>query len=219
MTQNRHERLIPSRAFSRCRHRPLGGAHRSSLALCHRPSGTDMRPGITPASPTSALATIAPVCHHLLLSCSDNACGARCVPPIALCAMPRHQTHAGRTQGIPLSAAGVWEPLCGRVCEHGRYIPTYLCHARCHRRHETSWSRRVRGARAATTTTAVAGRVPVVGRVPSGPLGGRTGTAGPADCDSTFAYHILTQRAKKSPARLRSGLCRLRATEFVFHYC
>ena len=35
------------------------------------------------------------------------------------------------------------------------------------------------GARAATTTTAVAGMVPVVGRVPSGP-------AGPADCDSTF---------------------------------
>ena len=30
--------------------------------------------------------------------------------------------------------------------------------------------------------TAVAGRIPVVGRVPSGPLGGRTGTAGPADC-------------------------------------
>ena len=193
------ERLIPSRAFSRCRHRPLGGAHRSSLALCHRPSGTDMRPGITPASPTSALATIAPVCHHLLLSCSDNACGARCVPPIALCAMPRHQTHAGRTQGIPLSAAGVWEPLCGRVREHGRVIVTYICHARCHRRHETSWSRRVRGARAATTTTAVAGRVPVVGRVPSGPLGGRTGTAGPADCDSTFAAHIdiLTQRAMR----------------------
>ena len=119
------ERLIPSRAFSRCRHRPLGGAHRSSLALCHRPSGTDMRPGVTPASPTSALATIAPVCHHLLLSCSDNACGARCVPPIAPCAMPHHQTHAGRTQGIPLSAAGVWEPLCGRVREHGRYISTY----------------------------------------------------------------------------------------------
>ena len=34
--------------------------------------------------------------------------------------------------------------------------------------------------------TAVAGRVPVVGRVPSGPLGGRTGTAGPADCALWF---------------------------------
>ena len=45
MGQKRDERLIPSRAFSRCRHRPLGGAHRSSLALCHRPSGTDLRPG------------------------------------------------------------------------------------------------------------------------------------------------------------------------------
>ena len=109
--------------------------------------------------------------------------------------MPHHQTHAGRTQGIPLSAAGVWEPLCGRMREHGRVIVTYVSHARCHRRHETSWSRRVRGARAATTTTAVAGRVPVVGRVPSGPLGGRTGTAGPADCDSTFMYHLLAQRA------------------------
>ena len=193
----RDQRLIPSRAFcfSRCRHRPLGGAHPSSLALCHRPSGTDLRPGITPASPTSALATIAPVCHHLLLSCSDNACGARCVPPIAPCAMPHHQTHVGGTQGIPLSAADMWEPLCGRVREHSRYIPTYLCHARCHRRHATSWSRRVRGARAATTTTAVAGRIPVVGRVPSGPLGGRTGTAGPADCGSTFMTHLLAQRA------------------------
>ena len=144
------------------------------------------------------------MCHHLLLSCSDNACGARCVPPIAPCAMPRHQTHVGGSQGIPLSASNMWEPLCGRVREHGRVIVTYICHARCHRRHETSWSRRVRGARAATTTTAVAGRVPVVGRVPSGPLGGRTGTAGPADCDSTFTSHILTQRAE--PARaLQSG--------------
>ena len=53
----------------------------------------------------------------------------------------------------------------------------------------------LRGAGAATTTTAVAGMVPVVGRVPSGPLGGRTGTAGPADCDSTFMYHLLAQRA------------------------
>ena len=157
-------------------------------------------PGVNPTSPTSALATIAPVCHHLLLSCSDNACGARNDPAIALCAMPRHQTHAGRTQGIPLSAAGVWEPLCGRVREHGRVIVTYICHARCHRRHATSWSRRVRGARAATTTTAVAGRVPVVGRVPSGPLGGRTGTAGPADCDSTFMCELLAQRAtRRSP--------------------
>ena len=69
--------------------------------------------------------------------------------------------------------------------------------ARCHRRHETSWSRRVRGARAATTTTAVAGRVPVVGRVPSGPLGGRTGTAGPADCDSTFMCELLERNEPK----------------------
>ena len=35
--------------------------------------------------------------------------------------MPHHQTHAGRTQGIPLSAAGVWEPLCGRVRDHYRF--------------------------------------------------------------------------------------------------
>ena len=35
-------------------------AHRSSVVLCHRPSGTGPRSGITPASPTSALATIAP---------------------------------------------------------------------------------------------------------------------------------------------------------------
>ena len=171
------ERLIPSRAFSQCRHRPLGGAHRSSLALCHRPSGTDLRPGITPASPTSALATIAPVCHHLLLSCSDNGCGARNDPAIALCAMPRHQTHAGGTQGIPLSATSM-----SLVAWHGRVIVTYVSHARCHRRHETSWSRRVRGARAVTTTTAVAGMIPVVGRVPSGSPGGRTGMAGPAKC-------------------------------------
>ena len=164
-----------------------------------------MRPVITPASPTSALATIAPVCHHLLLSCSDNACGARNDPAIALCAMPRHQTHAGGTQGIPLSATSVWEPLCGRVREHGRVMLTYLCHARCHRRHATSWSRRVRGARAATTTTAVAGRVPVVGRVPSGPLGGRTGTAGPADCDSTFMTHLLAQRASRGMSPMLSA--------------
>ena len=86
------------------------------------------------------------------------------------------------------------------------------CHARCHRRHETSWSRRVRGARAATTTTAVAGRVPVVGRVPSGPLGGRTGTAGPADCDSTFASHILTQRATRATASQIAKCATTRAT-------
>ena len=204
MTQKRDRRLIPSRAFSRCRHRRR--RRRSPLLSGALPPakrhGSETGSPITPASPTSALATIAPVCHHLLLSCSDNACGARCVPPIALCAMPRHQTHAGRTQGIPLSAAGVWEPLCGRVREHGRVIVTYICHARCHRRHATSWSRRVRGARAATTTTAVAGRVPVVGRVPSGPLGGRTGTAGPADCGSTFMCHILAQRACKVPREL-----------------
>ena len=77
-----------------------------------------------------ALATIAPVCHHLLLSCSDNACGARNDPAIALCAMPRHQTHAGGTQGIPLSATSVCEPLCGRMREHGRVIRAYICHAR-----------------------------------------------------------------------------------------
>ena len=41
---------------------------------------------------------------------------------IALCATPRHQTHAGGTQGIPLSATSVWEPLCGRVREHGRVM-------------------------------------------------------------------------------------------------
>ena len=46
--------------------------------------------------------------------------------------MPHHQTHAGRTQGIPLSAAGMWEPLCGRMREHGRVIVTYVSHARCH---------------------------------------------------------------------------------------
>ena len=35
-------------------------AHRSTVALCHRPSGTGPSPGITSASPTGALATIAP---------------------------------------------------------------------------------------------------------------------------------------------------------------
>ena len=165
------------------------------------------------ASPTSALATIAPVCHHLLLSCSDNACGARNDPAIALCAMPHHQTHVGRTQGIPLSATSVWEPLCGRMREHGRVMLTYL-HVTLVvtdiTRPHASWSRRVRGARAATTTTAVAGRVPVVGRVPSGPLGGRTGTAGPADCDSTFMSHILAQRAGSSVAAKIKMASRLR---------
>ena len=34
--------------------------HRSSAVLCHRPSGTGPSPGITSASPTGALATIAP---------------------------------------------------------------------------------------------------------------------------------------------------------------
>ena len=38
-------------------HRP---AHRSSPALCHRPSGTDPSPGIASASPTRSLTTAAP---------------------------------------------------------------------------------------------------------------------------------------------------------------
>ena len=61
--------------------------------------------------------------------------------------------------------------------------------------HTTSSSRRLSGADATPTATRVVGELPQLGRVPSGPLGGRTGTAGPADCDSTFMCHILAQRA------------------------
>ena len=69
----RNERLTPIAPFPKTRqgrHRPL----RPSLpGSCHRPSGTDPSPAITPASPTSALVARALGTLVLLVTCGDDA--------------------------------------------------------------------------------------------------------------------------------------------------
>ena len=65
----------------------------------------------------------------------------------------------------------------------------------------SSSARRLRGARATPTATAVAGRVSELGRVPSGQRLAHTGTAGAADRKPTFTTELLAQRACRVLAR------------------
>ena len=87
--------MIASRASAQCAHRPL---HRSSEALCRRPSGTQPRPGITSTSSTRSLATNAPGylhCHTVGGVCAQVHASD---PAIRKEATPPYETHVGRTQ-------------------------------------------------------------------------------------------------------------------------
>ena len=67
----------------------IDATSRSSVALFHRPSGTGPSPGITSASPTGALATIAP--GYLSLTQSTPMAPERTAVPLAcLCVACQH---------------------------------------------------------------------------------------------------------------------------------
>ena len=81
-----------------------------------------------------------------------------------------------------------------------------LCIPRRQRKPSTtqpSSARRLSGVDATPTATAVAGEVSELGRVPSGPWLGPTGTAGPENCISTFTTELLAQRANRGWRRGR----------------
>ena len=84
------------------------------------------------------------------------------------------------------------------LCDQDAHQQSSLCIPRRRLKPLTtqpSSSRRPSGADATATATAVAGEVSELGRVPSGPWLGPTGTAGPENRISTFMSELLAQRA------------------------
>ena len=107
--------------------------------------------------------------------------------------MPDQGTSDGGTQCICVSAAGPQELSWDRTVDDGRVVCMAVVTPRRRLKPSTtqpSSARRLSGADATPTTTAVVGEVSELGRVPSGPWLGPTGTAGPADC--VFNVHDRT---------------------------
>ena len=98
-----------------------------------------------------------------------------------------------------VSAAGPQELSWDRTVDDGRVVCMDVVTPRRRLKPSTtqpSSARRLSGADATPTTTAVVGEVSELGRVPSGPWPGQAGMAGPENRISTFMYELLAQRAE-----------------------
>ena len=136
------ERLIASRAFSRCRHRPLTAPlWRYSTGQAARVRvPTSLLRRTQARSPPSRPGTVSSL-THVGADCADRYHGVPRTSPYGMIAC---ETHAGRTQCMSLSAADDWERSCGRMRDHARGRLMDVRHTRNERRHESQEGRACR---------------------------------------------------------------------------